>query len=162
LTLHLPPGVSALERRPGSSQTAENNSRNTQIKGRPRAELSCEMLARAAVLALLAVPLAYAFTPSLTNLPALHHSSATSIGRGGNGLMHVPATRMARVAAMGLRMAEKGPLHDAIDKVARSSNPCASYAIVLCPAWRRRCRPRCFRPETRPADVLSPAMRFVA
>jgi hypothetical protein len=79
------------------------------------------MLARAAVLALLAVPLAYAFTPSLTNLPALHHSSATSIGRGGNGLMHVPATRMARVAAMGLRMAEKGPLHDAIDKVARSS-----------------------------------------
>jgi hypothetical protein len=120
------------------------------------------MLARAAVLALLAVPLAYAFAPSLTNLPAFHHSCATSIARGGNGLMHVPATRMARVAAMGLLMADKGPLHDAIDKVARSSNPSASCSIVWCLAWCRRCRPRCFRPETRPDDVLSPAMRFVA
>ena len=75
------------------------------------------MLRRSLLLTLLAAPLASAFAPC-SLLPTRIASRAVSVARGGNGAAIAPAVRPA---GLQLRMQdgdEKGPLHDAIDKVA--------------------------------------------
>eukprot|EP00290_Baffinella_frigidus_P013622 CAMPEP_0180154334 /NCGR_PEP_ID=MMETSP0986-20121125/24100_1 /TAXON_ID=697907 /ORGANISM="non described non described, Strain CCMP2293" /LENGTH=166 /DNA_ID=CAMNT_0022102675 /DNA_START=13 /DNA_END=513 /DNA_ORIENTATION=+ len=75
------------------------------------------MLRRSLLLALLAAPLASAFAPC-SLLPTRISSRAVSVARGGNGAAIAPAVRPA---GLQLRMAEKGPLHDAIDKVVKET-----------------------------------------
>jgi len=75
------------------------------------------MLRRSLLLALLAAPLASAFAPC-SLLPTRIASRAVSVARGGHGAAVAPAVRPGLQLRMSSDDEEKGPLHDAIDKVA--------------------------------------------